>query len=75
MRAKFKREELNALKVGRPCEWRNGRWWKEGQVISEPKTDSHECQYILVRNGGSRTSTVSPGEEVRCYPNFIRARV
>ena len=75
MRRKFKREELKALKVGMPCEWRNGRWWKEGQVIGEPKTDSQECQYILVLNGGSRTNTVSPDEEVRCYPTFIRVRV
>jgi len=75
MRAKFKREELKALTVGMPCEWRNGRWWKEGQVVGEPKTDSLGLQYIPVRNGGSRTNTVDPGELIHVYPTFIRARV
>jgi hypothetical protein len=75
MRKTFKREELKALTVGRPCEWRNGRWWKEGKVIGEPQTDSLGCQYIPVHNYSARTSTVNPGELIRAYPTFIRVRV
>ena len=72
---KFKREELKALTVGMPCEWRNGRWWKEGQVIGEPQIDSLGLQYIPVRNGASKTNTVDPGELIHAYPTSIRVRV
>lgn len=74
-RSRFRPAERVWLVEGAEIEWRNGGVWHPGVLTGSPVEDSIGCWYVPLIHTGRSTRTVTNGDVLRGYPNFVRQPV
>jgi hypothetical protein len=72
MRMRFNKEEKAAFTVGTRIEWRHGRYWYPGVIVSPVKRSDTGWDECGIRNSGPTTTTVSHGAHITGTPTAVR---
>lgn len=74
MRMRFNKAEREAYTVGTKVEWRHGRYWYPGVIVTPiaSSVSGSGFQSVGVRNEGPTTKTLSKGAYVAPHPTGVR---
>jgi hypothetical protein len=72
MRTRFNKAEKEAFTVGAEIEWRHGRYWYPGTIVSPVKRSETGWDECGIRNLGPTTRTVGNGAYITGTPTFVR---